>query len=163
MAKQLSIGRIGSSFDGKINKGVIYRMNRAPQAPVNYPYLVVSENIDDLPHIDILTMKDDVRNVKDRITKKARKGIGLEIVIAPARKMDAGGAGRWFAGIQEMHTLCDSLHCQLILSSGATAKQEMVAGPCLDAILKICGIDPQRHWDEMNEWLEARLSRRVSV
>jgi hypothetical protein len=39
----------------------------------------------------------------------------------------------------------------------------MVSGPCLDAILKICGIEPQRHWQEMNEWLEARLSGRVMI
>ena len=162
MAEQLSIGTIGSNFDGKINKGIVYRLNRVPHATVNYPYLVVSENVGDLPHVDVLMVKD-IRSVRDKITKKARNGIGLEVVIAPARRMDAEGAGRWFASIQEMHALCDSLHCQLVLSSGAASKQEMVAGPCLDAILKICDIDPQRHWDEMNEWLEERLSRRVSA
>jgi hypothetical protein len=40
---------------------------------------------------------------------------------------------------------------------------EMVSGPCFDAILKNCGIDPEKHWREINNWLETKLSGRVAV
>jgi RNase P/RNase MRP subunit POP5 len=104
----------------------------------------------------------DFRRVKEKL-KKVKKGIGLEITIAPARKMDAASIGRWFEDIRELYSFCHSSRCQLILSSGATSMHEMVSGPCLDAILKYCGIEPERHWREMSGWLEARLARRVRV
>ena len=111
---------------------------------------------------DIL-MISDFRRFKEKLKKKVKKGTGLEVTIAPARKMDAADVGRWFEGIRELYLFCQSSRCQFILSSGATSMHEMVSGPCLDAILKNCDIDPHSHWREMNSWLQARLSRRVSV
>jgi hypothetical protein len=151
---------VGAPFDGKVREGVVYRLKKAPESPVKYPYLVASENIDE--SADVLTV-NDFRRVKERLKKKVKKGTGLEVTVAPARKMDAAGVGRWFDNIRELHSFCHSSRCQLVLSSGATSVHEMVSGPCLDAILKNCGIDPQRHWREMNSWLETKLSRRVSV
>jgi hypothetical protein len=151
---------VGAPFDGKIRGDVVYRLKEAPQAPVKYPYLTVSDDIG--KPADILTVSD-FRRIKEMMKKKVKKGTGLEVVIAPARKMHAAAIGRWFEDIREMYSLCHSSRCQFVLSSGATSMHEMVSGQCFDAILKNCSIDPERHWREMNSWLETKLSRRVTV
>lgn len=151
---------MGAPFDGKVREGIVYRLKKAPESPVKYPYLVVSDTAD--RPADVLTV-NDFRRVKERLKKKVKKGTGLEVTVAPARKMDAASVGRWFDNIRELHSFCHSSRCQLVLSSGAASMHEMVSGPCFDAILKNCDIDPQRHWREMNTWLETKLSRRVSV
>jgi hypothetical protein len=151
---------VGAPFDGKIHENVVYRLKKAPQSPVKYQYLIVSDNFGE--PADILTISD-FRSVKEKLKKRVKKGTGIEVTIALARKMDAPGVGRWFDDIKELHSFCQSSRRQFILSSGATSMHEMVSGPCLDAILKNCDIDPCRHWREMNSWLEARLSRKVSV
>lgn len=147
-------------FDGKVREGAVYRLGRAPRQPVKYRYLVVSDKMEE--PADIVTV-EDFRRAKEKMKKKLKRGTGLEVTIAPARKMDAAAVGRWLEDIGELYSLCHSSRCQLILSSGATSMHEMVSGPCMDVILKNCGINPERHWREMNSWLEARLSRRVSV
>lgn len=161
MAKALAIGKVGALFDGKIDEGIIYRLKKAPDAPVKYPYLVVSEDIEN-GRADMVTI-GSFRRAKDQLKKKSRKGIGIEVMIAPARKMDGTGVAKWFEDVRDLYSFCHSSRCQFVLSSGASSINEMVSGPCLDAILKNCGIDPQKHWDEMSEWLESRLSRRVST
>lgn len=152
------------SVDSKVREGIIYRLKKAPESPVKYPYLIVSDNLD-APAADVLMISDicNIYRAKEKLKKKVKKGTGLEVTVAPARKMDAAGVGRWFEGIRELYLFCQSSRCQFILSSGAASMHEMVSGPCLDAVLKNCDIDPQRHWHEMNSWLEAKLSRRVSV
>lgn len=151
---------MGAPFDGRVREGVIYRLKKAPESPVKYPYLVVSDNVDE--PADVLTIRD-FRRAKEKLKKKTKKGIGLEVAVAPARKMDAVGVGKWLQDIKDLYSFCHSSRCQFIISSGAPSMQEMVSGPCLDAILKNCNIDSQRHWLEMDVWLEARLSRRVSA
>lgn len=102
----------------------------------------------------------DVRRAREKL-KKARPGTGLEIAVTPARKM--ASAGRWFSDVRELYGLCQSLRCQFILSSGASSYSEMVSGQSFDAILRTCGIDPQRHWRDMAAWLSSRLERRVRL
>jgi hypothetical protein len=135
----------------------VYRLNKPPQQPVKYPYLVVSDKIGE--PADVVMIRDFSKS-KEKL-KKVKKGTGIEIAIAPARKMDATGVGRWFEDIGELYSLCHSSRCQMILSSGASSMNEMVSGPCFDAILKNCGIDPEKHEVQMNDWLESKLSRRV--
>ncbi|HEV8404513.1 MAG TPA: hypothetical protein VGQ13_01275 [Nitrososphaera sp.] len=151
---------MGAPFDGKIHENVVYRLKKAPQSPVKYQYLIVSDNVGE--PADILTI-NDFHSVKEKLKKRVKKGTGIEVTIALARKMDAPRVGRWFDDIKELHSFCQSSSRQFILSSGATSMHEMVSGPCLDAILKNCDINPHRHWREMNSWLEARLSRKVFV
>ena len=139
---------------------MIYRLKKAPLSPVKYPYLVVSDNIEG--SADIVTVRD-FRTIKEKLKKKVKRGTGLEIIFSPVRKMDAASVGKWFKGVGEVRSFCHSSKCQLIISSGATSLQELVSGPSLDAILRNCEIDPDRHWDELNNWLKARLARRVSI
>jgi hypothetical protein len=158
-AKALSISKVGAPFYGKVFEGIIYRLRNVPPAPVKYQYLTVSDNIDD--PADLL-MISDFRKVKERLKKKVKKGTGLEITVRPARKMDAAAVARWFDCVNELYAFCHSFHCQFILSSGAGSAYEMVSGPCLDAILKTADVDPQSHWHNMAQWIEGKLSKRVS-
>jgi hypothetical protein len=156
-AKMLSISRVGTPFNNKISKGIIYRLGKMPQQPTKYPYLVVSDKMGE--PADIVTIRD-FSGFRQKL-KKVKKGAGIEIMIASARKMDAAGVGRWFEDVSELHSFCHSSSCQLILSSGASSMNEMVSGRCFDAILKNCGISPEKYWREMNDWIESKLSRRV--
>lgn len=158
-AKALSIRKIGAPFYGKVCEGVIYRLETIPSTPFKYPYLTISENVDDSS--DLLIIRD-FHKVKQKLRKKVKKGTGLEITISPARKMSATALGTWFKCINEMYGFSRSTRCQFILSSGAASPYDMVSGPCFDAILKTADIDPQNHWENMGQWLEAKLSKRIT-
>ena len=157
--KALSISRAGITFDEKLHEGAIYRLRTTPSKAVNYPYLVVSEDVTE--QADILTIKD-FNKFKKQMKKKIKKGTGLELTVNPARKMDGGSVGKWFSNLSELYKTCHWSRCQLILSSGATSKYELISGPCLDAILKNVGIEPQSYWSNMTKWLEERLGRNLS-
>jgi RNase P/RNase MRP subunit p30 len=146
-------------FDGKVHEGLICRVRTTPSLAVNYPYLVVSEDIDE--PADILMIKD-FNKVKKQLKKKVKKGTGLELSVNPARKMDGGSVGKWFGNLNDLYALCHSSRCQFILSSGATSEYEMISGPCLDAILKTVGIEPQGHWRSLEKWLEGKLLGNVA-
>ncbi|UVS69621.1 hypothetical protein NWT39_02260 [Nitrososphaera viennensis] len=122
--------------------------------------MVVSENIDEISRVDILVLRD-FRRAKERLKKKAKGGAGIEITIEQARKLDAAGVARWVADAHDLYEFCQSSGFQFILSSGASSPAGAVSGQSFDAILKMMGIDPQKHWKEMNSWLEFRLGRRV--
>jgi hypothetical protein len=121
--------------------------------------LVVSENVG--KPADILIIRD-FSKVKKQMKKKVKKGTGLELIVNPARKMGGDSVGKWFNSLNELYTFCHLSRCQFILSSGATSEYEMISGPCLDAILKTVGIEPQGHWLSMGKWLEEKLSRNVA-
>jgi hypothetical protein len=146
-------------FDGKVREAAIYRLRTPPHGAVNYPYLIVSENINQ--PADILLISD-FNKVKKELKKKIKKGTGLELTVSPARKMDGSSVGKWFKSLRELYAFCHASRCQFILSSGARSEYEMVSGPCLDAILKVGGIDPENHWRNLGEWIEERLLRNVS-
>ena len=155
----LAIDRLGLAGGDLKNKQFIHRLRQSPGKGVNYQYLVVSESVEDMPRLDVLAVKDLIR-IKEKLKKKIKPGVGLEMAVAPARKVDAG---RWFSGVRELYSYCQSSDCQFILSSGADTLHSMVSGQCLDAILQTAGIEPCEHWREMNKWLETRLARRVRV
>jgi RNase P/RNase MRP subunit p30 len=146
-------------FEGEVRKGVICRLRTAPPLAVNYPYLVVSDNVG--KPADILMIRD-FNKVQKELKKKVKKGTGLELTVNPARKMDSSSVGKWFNNLSDLYRFCHSSSCQFILSSGATSEYEMISGPCLDAILKTVGIEPQIHWCRMGNWLEEKLSRNVA-
>jgi RNase P/RNase MRP subunit p30 len=141
-----------------LDEGAIYRLRMPPSHAVNYPYLVVSDNVGE--PADILTIRD-FKKVKKGMNKKLRKGTGLEMMISPARKMDSISLAKWFGSLADLYNFCHWSRCQFIISSGATSKYEMISGPCLDAILKTLGIEPQNYWSDLSKWLEQRLARNV--
>ena len=89
-AKALSISRVGAPFYGEVHDGVIYRLRNIPAAPVKYPYLTVSDNTDG--PADVIRISD-LRKVRERLKKRVKRGSGLEMVVRPARKMNAAALG----------------------------------------------------------------------
>lgn len=157
-AKSLGL-RVAANAGDFLDDEIIYRLAKPPHEPGRHPYLLVSENPDDAPHADVLSLKNFAR-AEERLKKK-KGGAGIEITVAQARKMDAAGVARWFSDARDLYQFCQSSGFQFILSSGADSPASAVSGQSLDALLKMMGIGPQRHWQEMEKWLESRLERRV--
>jgi len=130
-----------------------------------YPYLVVSEKIDELllssSSIDIFVVTA-FKDINDNLKKKVRKkrGIGLEVSLADLRKADGLQVGKWFNQIRDLYKFCRSSNSQFILSSGANSVVEMVSGRSFDSILRICDIKPEHYWRELGEWIESKTHTR---
>jgi hypothetical protein len=130
-----------------------------------YPYLVVSEKIDELllssSSIDIFVVTA-FKDINDNLKKKVRKkrGIGLEVSLADLRKSDGLQFGKWFNQIRDLYKFCRSSNSQFILSSGANSVVEMVSGRSFDSILRICDIKPEHYWRELGEWIESKSHTR---
>ena len=105
---------------------------------------------------------NDFNSFKRQAKKNLKKGIGIEVTINPVRKMDSGSTARWFGNLTELYKFCHSSGCQLIISSAATSKYELVSGPCFDAILKIIGVQPQIHWMSISKWLDEKLGENMA-
>ena len=193
MANMLGIDILGMDYHNKVEKNTIYRINRKqiprraplassrPPATVTssfsssitttstntttYPYLVVSEKIDELllssSSIDIFVVTA-FKDINDNLKKKVRKkrGIGLEVSLADLRKSDGLQVGKWFNQIRDLYKFCKSSNSQFILSSGANSVMEMVSGRSFDSILRICDIKPDHYWRELGEWIESKSHTR---
>ena len=163
-AEILEIDEIGSEYHGSAHENVIYRLNRPPSLITDYPYLVVSDKIGELssPWLDIFVVRDYFR-VKSILKKKVRTRLGLEIFFADIRQANGFSVGKWFEQVRDLYKLCNSINCQLVLSSGARCPREMISGRCFDSLLNLCNIKPERYWRELEEWIEIRLGKKCYV
>jgi hypothetical protein len=163
MAEILAIDIIGADYHGKIEKNIIYRLNKKPSIITNYPYLVVCEKIDQMlsPSVADIFVVRDIKKINANLKKnKVKKGIGLEVTIADLRKVDGLQVGKRFNQIRGLYKFCKSTNCQFILSSGANSALEMVSGRSFDSILKICDIKPEHYWRELEQWIESKCQIR---
>jgi hypothetical protein len=138
----------------------IYRMPHAPSVVPNFPYLVVSENLDAREYADIFAVANFQKS-KELLKRRVKKGIGIEFLVSTARKLGGEGVAKWLMDIKEAHEFCHSSGCQLIISSGAMDPSEMISGRCIDEIISEIGIDPQKYWKNLESWLQARLAEKV--
>jgi hypothetical protein len=163
-AEILGIDEIGSEYYGNLQENVIYRVNRQPSLITNYPYLVVSDKIRELPSpwLDLFVVRDYVK-VKQILKKKVRTRIGLEIFVADIRLGNGLSVGKWFEQIRDLYKLCNSINCQLVLSSGARSPRDMISGRCFDSLLKLCDIKPEEYWRDLEEWLEIKVGKKCYV
>jgi len=134
---------------------VILRMDRKHSIADYCPYLIVSDNMKTLDANTDLFMIDPLQS-KDGIKRKAKRGLGIEISISSARKLEAHMIGRWMRQAKSIHEICNSNKCQFILSSGAYSIDEMVSARTIESILKFIGISPTNYWEELSEWLETK-------
>jgi len=161
-AQILGIDEIGvTACTGRALENVIYRLNTHPHIISNYPYLVVSNKIEDLSssELDVFVVRDYAR-VKHIIKKRVRTRIGLEVFLADIRTANGSSVGKWFEQLRGLYKLCQSIKCQFILSSGANSPREMIAARCFDSILEVCEVRPERYWQELEEWLKIKLGKR---
>ena len=147
----------------KINSeiSIIYRLKEKPGKPISANYLVIFEEVDKLlsskpVQFDIFCLKD-YRNCIDiikQLKRLNRKNIGIEIKIKDIRNSTyANDIGRWIRCIKEVYKFCELTNNQLIISSGADCKFEMIGENSFEAILKLCDIEPQKYWKALNGWL----------
>lgn len=157
VARELGIDMIAST--GEFS-GAIRRVASEPASPAKYPYLVVSDRIEDVQRSDLVLVQN-FEKAKEKLKKKIRAGAGLEVQVSQARSMDAKSVAKWLGQVQELYRFCKLARCQLVITSGATSQWNMVSGRSFDALLKECGIEPPKYWQELGRWLESRLERRI--
>jgi hypothetical protein len=171
MAKILAIDVLGFDYKSNNNKveegNIIYRINiklLSSSALTGHPYLVVSENINELrstssSDIDLFVVRGFQR-IDNTLKRKVKSGMGLEANLVDIRKMTGWQVGKSLNQIIKLYKFCRSSNCQFILSSGASSALEMISGPSFDAILRICDIKPESYWRELGDWIESKCHRR---
>ena len=141
--------------DSLHREDVILRMDRKQSIADYCPYLIVSDNMKTLDAKTDLFMIAPLQG-KDGIKRKAKRGLGIEISISSARKLEAHMLGRWMRQAKFIYEVCNSNKCQFILSSGAYSIHEMVSARSIESILKFIGISAANYWEELTEWLETK-------
>ena len=156
MSKILDLDIIGidSIYSTNIKpvENIILRMDKRYTMADYYPYLIVSDNIKTLHGKTDLFLIDPFQR-KDAIKSKAKRGLGVEISIAFAKKLNATMVGKWLKEVKSIYEFCKSNDCQFILSSGARSINELVSARSIESILKLIGISPKNYWNEVSEWL----------
>jgi hypothetical protein len=159
MSKILGLDMVGidSNYatDSLHRDDVILRMDRKHSIADYCPYLIVTNNIKTLDANTDLFMSDLLQS-KDGIKRKAKRGLGIEISISSARKLEAHMLGRWMRQAKFIYEVCNSNKSQFILSSGAYSIYEMVSARTIESILKFIGISTTNYWEELSEWLETK-------
>jgi hypothetical protein len=122
----LGFSRIGTAFTGTIDEGVIYRLPNQPRSMPKYRYVTVSDSMDD-SRADIITL-GSLRGAKDRLKRKPKRGIGLEVLISPVRKLDGPSTARWFQDLWEMYAFCQSSGQQLFFRAGQSLFRKWLPG-----------------------------------
>ncbi|HJU78180.1 MAG TPA: hypothetical protein VJ599_01275 [Nitrososphaeraceae archaeon] len=163
MSKLLGIEMIGIDLGNSESNGprenVILRMDKKFPTADYFPYLIVSDNIRSLDSKTDLFLIDPFQG-KDALKRKAKKGLGIEVSIAPARKLDTLLVARWLRELKSIYIFCQSNDCQFILSSGATSINEMISAKTFESILNVVGINPTTYWKKISEWLYLKTRAR---
>jgi hypothetical protein len=163
MSNLLGIDMIGIDLGNSTNNSpqgnVILRMDKKYPIADYFPYLIVSDNIRSLDSKTDLFLIDPFQG-KDTLKRKAKRGLGIEISIAPARKLDPLLVARWLKELKSIYIFCQSYDCQFILSSGATSINEMISARSFESILNIVGITPRTYWRKISEWLYVKTKAR---
>lgn len=163
MSNLLGIDMLGidlvNSTSTSPQRNLILRMDKRYPIADYFPYLIVSDNIRSLDSKTDLFLIDPFQG-KDTLKRIAKKGLGIEISIAPARKLDPPIVARWLKELKSIYIFCQSYDYQFILSSGATSIDEMVSARSFESILNIVGIPPRTYWKKISEWLYVKTKAR---
>ena len=163
ISKLLGLDMIGVDSGYSTNmipqEDVILRMDKKNPIADYFPFLIVSDNIRSLDSKTDLFVIDPFQR-KDTIKRKVKSGLGIEISIASARKLEAVMAGRWLKEVKSIYEFCQANNCQFILASGASSVNEMISARSFDSILNVIGISPRIYWKEISEWLYAKSKAR---
>lgn len=140
-------------------ENIILRMDKKSPTEDHFPYLIVTDNIRSLDSKTDLILIDPFQG-KDALKHKAKRGLGIEISISPARKLDAHLVARWLKELKSIYIFCQSNDCQFILSSGANFTNELISARSFESILTVAGIDPGTYWKKISEWLYSKTKAR---
>lgn len=163
MSKLLGIDILGIDLGNLSNinpqENVILRMDKKNPIADYFPYLIIADNIRSLDSKTDLFQIDPFQG-NDALKRKARRGLGIEISVAPVRKLDAHLVARWLKELKSIYIFCQSNDCQFVLSSGATSTNEMISTRSFESILNVVGIDPRTYWKKISEWLYIKTKAR---
>ena len=140
-------------------ENIIVRIDKKNQIADLFPYLIVADNVGSLDSKTDLFVIDPFQG-KDVLKRKTKKGLGIEILISPARKLDAHLTARWLKELKSIYIFCQSNDCQFILSSGATSTNEMISARSFESILTVVGIDAGAYWKKISDWLYSKTKAR---
>ena len=150
---------LGSMSNISPQENIILRMDEKNPISDHFPYLIVTDNIRSLDSKTDLFLIDPFQG-KDALKRKAKRGLGIEILISPVRNLDSNLIARWLKELKSIYTFCQSNDCQFILSSGATSTDEMISARSFESILTVAGIDPRTYWRKLSEWLYSKTKAR---
>ena len=136
-------------------ENIILRMDKKNTITNYFPYLITADNIRYLDNRTDIFLMDPFQG-KDVLKRRVRRGLGIEISIAPVRKLNAHLVARWLKELESIYIFCQSNDCQFILSSGASSINEMISAKSFESILTVAGIDAKTYWKKISEWLYAR-------
>ena len=142
--------------------GVICLLKRKPLTSTKFPYLVASDNYDDLvsKDVDLVEITAIDQRFYERLRNTPTKKLGIEIAIRKLRSADGQKLAKNIALIKSIHNFTERYGNQLVLTSGASSIFEMVSGRCFDALLELCDVKPKTYWDSLNNWLEHKIGMR---
>ena len=142
---------------------VVSRVSAIPSLALSKNYLVCQnltrgQKYDDT---DLITI-NSFWGEQNTLEAAVKKGLGIEVLVKDTRKLGGMALGDWFEQLSDLHAFCKLKHCQLVISSGASAPNELVSGRCLDAILAQCAISPIQYWSSLCSWLKSVFAKRVT-
>ena len=145
------------------NDSLVLRLRSKPKKSPFFRYLIVlsdSENIinSKLPVFDIfyLNKLNNYKSIIKQIKKLNRINIGIEIKIRDIRNSTSSEVGKWIKTIKDINKFCKLNDNQLIISSGAEMNYETISGNTFDSLLRICDIDPNTYWSDLEKWIDIK-------
>ena len=145
------------------NDSLVLRLRSKPKKSPFFRYLIVlsdSENIikSKLPVFDIfyLNKLNNYKSIIKQIKKLNRINIGIEIKIRDVRNSTSSEVGKWIKTIKDINKFCKLNDNQLIISSGAEMNYETISGNTFDSLLRICDIDPNTYWSDLEKWIDIK-------
>ena len=142
---------------------MVLRLRSKPKKSPFFRYLIVlsdSENIinSKLPVFDIfyLNKLNNYKSIIKQIKKLNRINIGIEIKIRDIRNSTSSEVGKWIKSIKDINKFCKLNDNQLIISSGAEMNYETISGNTFDSLLRICDIDPDTYWSDLEKWIDTK-------
>ncbi len=142
---------------------MVLRLRSKPKKSPFFRYLIVlsdSENIfnSKLPVFDIfyLNKLNNYKSIIKQIKKLNRINIGIEIKIRDVRNSTSSEVGKWIKSIKDINKFCKLNDNQLIISSGAEMIYETISGNTFDSLLRICDIDPDTYWSDLEKWIDIK-------
>jgi hypothetical protein len=168
MANVLGIDIVGGFYSDRTVEDIIYRLTQKPSKLPSYHYLIATENVEQLASsssssLPNIVVVKDFRKIKSFIEKKRYKAkIGLEVLISDIRYASGLEVGRWFKEIIDLYKFSERYNCQFIISSGATSIWEMISARCFESLLKLCDINSERYWKQLEHWIELHNKLRAA-
>jgi hypothetical protein len=103
-----------------------------------------------------LNKLNNYKSIIKQIKKLNRINIGIEIKIRDVRNSTSSEVGKWIKSIKDINKFCKLNDNQLIISSGAEMNYETISGNTFDSLLRICDIDPNTYWSDLEKWIDIK-------